>query len=172
MWSCSKHDEMDSEPGRSLIVWTIRLSVALYAWSLFTYVKTVHRKSSVPHSDQYIWTAAWILCVAHVLCAFHIEHRWSHQKALQHTAEITASVTGLNWSIGLYLNYLFLIAWGVDVAKRLSSPATTTSFTFHLIAAFMMLNATAVFGPRFWVPVVIVYAVILWRSLVVAEAEQ
>lgn len=155
---------MDSEPGRSLIVWTIRVSVTLYAWSLFTFVKCGRQKSKIPHTDQYIWAASWVLCVVHVLLAFHFEHHWSHQEALKHTAEVTASVTGFNWSIGLYVNYLFLVLWGINVARRIRSPATTTTLTFHLVAAFMMLNATAVFGPHFWIPVVICYAIVLWWS--------
>lgn len=189
---------MDSEPGRSLIVWTIRVSVALYAWSLFTFVKcqrqqrqqstsvawapgpwthSVHGPGNLvtsrtdigspqklPHADLYVWTASWFLCVVHVIFAFHFEHNWSHQEALKHTAEVTASVTGLNWGIGLYVNYLFLGAWGVDVVRRFQTPAATTSRAFHAVAAFMMLNATAVFGPHFWIPVVICYAMVLWWS--------
>lgn len=154
---------MDSEPGRSLIVWSIRLSVALYAWSLFTYVKCGRRKLNVPSTDLYVWTASWAFCFAHVLCAFHFEHHWSHLEALQHTADVTASVTGLHWSIGLYVNYIFLAFWGADVVGRWGNRGKSTSLTFHGVAAFMMLNATAVFGPGFWIPIVIVYVVVTWH---------
>ncbi|MEP3479221.1 MAG: hypothetical protein ABJZ55_08245 [Fuerstiella sp.] len=153
---------MDSEPGRSLIVWTIRFSVMLYAWSLFTFVKCRRRKQSTPHSDLLIWSGSWVACLVHVVFAFHFEHHWSHTEALQHTANVTASVTGLRWSIGLYVNYAFLAAWGGDVVRRWRNSAPATSIAFHVIAAFMMLNATAVFGPGFWIPVVMIYATGIW----------
>lgn len=149
---------MDSEPGHSLIVWTIRVSVALYAWSLFTYVQCGRRKLNVPPADLYVWSASWALCVVHVLFAFHFEHHWSHLEALKHTADVTASVTGLHWGIGLYVNYIFLAVWGWDAVQRWQNSGKATPLAFHVVAAFMMFNATAVFGPGFWIPVVAVYS--------------
>lgn len=156
---------MNSEPGRSLIVWTIRLSVALYAWCLWHRLQERNDLKSGQTSDCWLWAASWLLCVIHVAFAFHFQHRWSHSDALQHTADVTASVTGLHWSIGLYVNYVFVIAWGVDVFRRLVHQKSSTALWFHAVAAFMIFNATAVFGPRFWIPVTIIYiAGLIWKT--------
>ncbi len=167
---------MDSEPGHSLIVWTVRLSVALYMASVLSWLlpeqKTSHA-GTVPSAPgttrtgqwaiwyRRCWTAAWVLCLTHVACAYHFQHHWSQSAALRHTAELTGRVTGLFWSGGLYVNYAFLAWWGMDVLRCQLLPHHTSPRTFHAVAAFMMFNATAVFGPRWWIAVAAGFCVII-----------
>ena len=115
------------------------------------------------------WTVACVLLVTHVLAAFHFEHNWNHTAALRHTAEQTARVTGINWGGGLYFNYAFLMLWFVDVAFLWRAPDRTHprlhQFT-NLACVFMVINATVVFGPRWWIwPVTVVglIAVVICR---------
>ncbi len=144
---------MDTELGRNMILWTVRISVAFYALAVWRYV--FHRSDNskgVGTTDRtYIlaWAASWCFCVIHVICAYHFEHRWNQAAALQHTADMTNRVVGINWPGGLYINYVFLIYWGYDVLYRINRGGRS-SFAMQVIAAFMMINATVVFGPRWW----------------------
>ncbi|MEQ9406999.1 MAG: hypothetical protein RIK87_04705 [Fuerstiella sp.] len=145
---------MDSVLGKALILWTVRVSVGLYAAALWRLL--FHRRAAGPDRvSSALWLGAWAMCVIHVVCAFHFEHHWSHQAALLHTTEMTERVVGLKWGGGLYINYLFLIWWGWDAFRQLSRPGSRVSPVIQAAAVFMMFNATAVFGPVWWwIPVI------------------
>lgn len=68
------------------------------------------------------WSAGALALLAHTLLAFHLRHAWSHAAALRHTALQTESVTGLDWSGGLYVNYAFVALWIVDAAVWWTAP--------------------------------------------------
>ena len=97
------------------------------------------------------WLSSWIFCLIHVVCAYHFQHQWSQTAAIIHTAEMTERVVGLYWSGGLYINYLFLTVWGIDCVRLFRQKPGLHPATMHAVAAFMMFNATVVFGPRWWV---------------------
>lgn len=154
-------ETMGSEPGASLILWTARISVMLYAAAVIRCFGTSSRTGW-----QYLWTGSWLMCVVHVLCAFQFEHYWSHAAALKHTAVMTHRVTGLQWGGGLYINYLFLTVWMIHAVtclrKAKSDSEASPGYWFHAVAAFMMFNATAVFGPVWWwIPVGVFCAILL-----------
>ena len=130
---------MDSEPGHSMIVWSVRLSVALYMVATFCWLRPdqksqdlVSPESRTAAADPSIlwyrrcWMAAWVLCLIHVTCAYHFQHHWSQTAAQRHTAELTQRVTGLYWSGGLYINYAFLVWWGLDVLRCHRRPMQTS----------------------------------------------
>jgi hypothetical protein len=103
------------------------------------------------------------LLTVHVLAAFHFEHDWSHSAALKHTAQQTARLTGIDWGGGLYFNYVFLLLWLVDVAMLwtvASKPSSRLRRSMDLACIFMVLNATVVFGPRWWIGPVIILGLI------------
>lgn len=149
---------MGSEPGRSLILWTVRIAVACYLAAVWIDRRHVSSNPAQFRCFRTFWSSAWILVVIHVLFAYHFQHHWSQEAALRHTAEMTERVVGWNWSGGLYINYLFLTVWGVDVVRLVQSPTRHSSTMMHLIAAFMMFNATVVFGPSWWIFVVLAFA--------------
>ena len=146
---------MDSEPGRSFILWAARLSVALYSAAVIGWLG---RRARASTRIRWFWVASWATCVFHVLLAFHFEHHWSQSAAWQHTAETTERVVGWYWGGGLYVNYVFLAFWGWHAMAWLSGePAVSVQRAMHAVAAFMMFNATAVFGPGWWwIPVALV----------------
>lgn len=161
---------MDSEPGRSLIVWTVRASVACYCCCLWLHVGRPSRGSHRWYAI--FWAASWALCLVHVLFAYHFEHHWSQAAALRHTAELTDKVVGVYWSGGLYINYLFLAVWAGDVLKccRRQEPS---GIGMQLVTAFMMFNATVVFGPGWWAIAFVLLSAVLcvthrrtWRASV------
>ncbi len=168
---------MDSEPGRSLIVWSVRIGVACYAVAVWLWFRRPFHTDADYIRFRKFWLAAWLLVVVHVLLAFHFEHHWSHAAAIQHTAEMTQRVVGWYWSGGLYINYVFLLLWAADIIRYRAAgvvrgsqakpmpPRSATSWVMQAAAAFMMFNATAVFGPGWWMPVVLIFAAcLIWAK--------
>jgi hypothetical protein len=149
---------MDTEIGRNMILWTVRLSLALYVVAVWRLLFGVEGGAG-DRKFTAAWSLSWLLCVIHVVSAFHFEHRWSHQAALQHTAEMTERVVGIRWAVGVYINYLFLAWRGTDLIRLLRGGATRSSASIQWTAPFMMFNATVVFGPRWWVIPAIVFAI-------------
>ncbi|HIK96231.1 MAG TPA: hypothetical protein EYG03_30175 [Planctomycetes bacterium] len=148
---------MDTELGRNMILWTVRLSVALYVLAVWRCVSAV--PFGVADRRQTVaWSLSWLLCMVHVMCAYHFEHHWSQQAALKHTAEMTERVVGIDWGGGLYINFLFLGWWGVDVYRLIRRRTQRTAGILQGAAAFMMFNATVVFGPPWWIIPTVVFA--------------
>lgn len=97
---------------------------------------------------------------AHVVAAFGVYYAWSHGIALRETARATEAVTGRASGTGLWLNYLFTIAWTVDVVwwwrvglPRYRARSRWLAAAWHGFFLFMAINATVVFeeGPVRWI---------------------
>jgi hypothetical protein len=92
----------------------------------------------------------------HVLAAFAYFHAWSHDAAYRHTADATEAVVGFQWGGGLYVNYAFTIFWAADTilwwlgGTSFPYRSRTYFWTVHGVFAFMVVNATVVFGPPYW----------------------
>ncbi len=158
---------MSPEAGEHLMLWTVRASVGCYVIALWRRLFVVEQSDRV---YSRFWFASWLLCVLHVVCAFHFRHHWNHDTAIQHTADMTERVVGLKWGGGLYINYVFLLCWGCSAIHGFrhqgsSTPANRWLTTgLHVFAAFMMFNATAIFGPAWWwIPTLVVIAAVVWR---------
>jgi hypothetical protein len=102
------------------------------------------------------WTAACAALLAHVACAFHVHHSWSHAAAYVDTARQTGEVFGLEWGGGLYVNYALAALWIADVgwwwaaglAAYRRRPRALT-FAWHAFLFFIVFNATVVFEGGF-----------------------
>ena len=73
-------------------------------------------------------------------------------------------MTGINRGEGLYFNYAFLILWLVDVAVLWTVASKVPSRlrrSTDLACVFMVFNATVVFGPRWWIGLMIAFGVIV-----------
>ena len=101
---------------------------------------------------RWAWTFGCAFFVAHVVCAFVFFHGWSHAAAYRETARQTAELTGLRWGGGLFVSYLFALAWLADVLWWWLAPASWVRRSPRLTAAwqgfffFMVFNGTIVFG--------------------------
>lgn len=103
------------------------------------------------------WTVGCLFLLLHIALGFHFVHGWNHARAWSHTAARTAAVTGWSWGGGLYINHMFAILWltdtlawwrfGIASAYRRTWYYWSVAFVF----AFIMINATLVFGPRYWI---------------------
>jgi hypothetical protein len=162
---------MESELGELLTRWTVRLAVACYVGRLVYALAFSER----PQNDRWprlLWTAGCAVYLVHVACAFQFFHGWSHSTAYEYTARRTADVVGLHWGGGLYINYAFTLLWFVDAALWWRDSAAHLErrgffWTVQAAFAFMMFNATAIFGPPFWRWLALLAAFILiaaWRA--------
>ena len=134
--------------------WAIRLTAfAAFAGYLGALAKWPKRRQPTAWpSALCLWSLGLIAFLAHFVCAFHFEYKWSHDQALAATAQQTAEVTGTDTGIGLYFNYAFMLVWLVDcVWWHLAKPSHETrpawlGVGIHGFMLFMWFNATVVFG--------------------------
>jgi hypothetical protein len=145
---------------------TILASIVAYAAA--EYLWFLHRVRAFA-LRRALWTTAFVLCAVHVARAFDVVHHWSHAAAEQHTADVTARVTGVDSGLGLYVNYAFVALWAADVAWSWLAPSrylrrgavagAAVSATF----LFMVFNGAVVFasGPA-RVAGILATATVLW----------
>lgn len=93
------------------------------------------------------YTAGLAMCALHIAVAFHVGHAWSHRAAFDHVE----AVGGYGW--GLYVNYLFAAVWLFDAGwcwvslDGYRSRPRWVNRLIHGFMAFIVFNATVVFGP-------------------------
>lgn len=115
-----------------------------------------NRSNSNPSTARWWWTAGLMVFLVHVIAAFHFQHHWNHAAALEYTARRTQELTGWNTGVGLYVNEAFLGLWLLDACcwwYDLDWPRHRWVYwTVQSIFAFLMFQATVVFGQWFWTP--------------------
>ena len=145
-------------PGELIIRWTARVAVACYVTRLLYDAGHQHDTRSQQRA-RWWWTLGCGWFVLHVASAFHYLHGWNHAAAVAYTARRTAELTGWNSGVGLYVNELFLALWLVDTImwwREISWPSNRRMYWLvQSVFAFLMLQATAIFGPPFWIPIAI-----------------
>src|SRR5437879_7659370 len=137
------------EPGELLTRWTVRVAVTLYVVAL---ALRVGASATQLWWARLAWTLGCIAYLLHVACAFQFYHHWSHAAAYEATARRTAEDIGLEWGGGLYANYAFTLVWVIDVCWWWAAPRHYRSrprwveWSIQGFLAFILLNATVVFG--------------------------
>jgi hypothetical protein len=145
--------KLKSTMAQLLTIWTIRLSLVLFAATVFGWL--VDRPLRFKSVWNVTWSVGFLSAVVHVLCAFHFYHDWSVRAAYADTAKQTQELMGISFGAGVYFNYLFLIAWGADVVALWlwpgSFPASLNSVRLVGLwyLAFIAINGAIVFesGP-------------------------
>lgn len=136
-----------------LIRWSVRLAVTCYVMRLVFDVNDCCGNTAQRMARRW-WTAGLACFVVHVVAAFHFEYGWNHAIAFEYIAKRTAEMTGWKSGIGLYVNEAFLCLWLIDTVlwwRNLNWPRNRMSYWLvQGIFAFLMIQATAVFGPPFW----------------------
>lgn len=141
--------------GMAVTVWTARAVVAGWGGTILA-ARWLRSNEIDSRTARIWWTAGCAALAIHTLCAFLLVHHGSHRAAWEHTARRTAETTGVDWGGGLIINEVMLVWWIVDVAMlwRNPVPAWRRSPVYrgilHGTFAFLMLNATVVFGPPIW----------------------
>jgi len=148
--------------GRLLAIWCVRGSVACYLGYVSCDLIGMHSRRSF-YWQRCLWSLGALLLLLHVLLAFVYFHDGSHASAVRETARQTAALTGLSWGGGVYVNEVFVAYWLLDAglmwlpgrsSRHAPAIADRTARRWrvvrHGVSAFMMFNATVVFGPPFW----------------------
>ncbi len=138
--------------GRSITLWTARLSMALLAvgFSLLLRRGGGHQKQE---AVRLIWTIACAVLVLHVAAAFQYVHHWSNADAVRAASDQTRQFLGFGVGGGIYAGYAFLLLWILDVSLWWAAPSwrerrPAVRSAVIAIAAFMAFNAAVVFAPR------------------------
>jgi hypothetical protein len=147
--------------------------VATVAWAIG---EALMRRS--PVSDRVArasWTIGIALAFIHVFLAFQLIYAWDHEAAIAATVRPAAERFGIRWRGGIYVNYVFLMAWFADVCWWWLSPVSHASRPMRLertrlaVFIFMFLNAAVVFASGTGrlvgtMSVVVVLVASLWRG--------
>jgi hypothetical protein len=118
--------------------------------------------------------AGVVLLIVHIALAYAVRHAWSHDAAVRATAEQTASVYGLDWGGGIYINYAFALVWAVDAWQWSALPAAAAArapavrLALRVFYGVIIVNAAVIFvpGPRRFLGAAVVLALLwVWRPV-------
>lgn len=127
--------------------------------------------------SRFAWTIASVSLIVHATGAFQFYHRWSHSAAYLETARQTKELIGVAWGGGLFINYLVIVVWIVDIGwwwvsgldSYLRRPWLLL-IIWHGFLIFVIFNATVVFkdGWARWLGLVLCLSLIvswtvIWR---------
>ena len=159
--------------------WTVRLAVASVFLRAILRLRYRARDSiSLSTAECCLWGVGCLAYLSHVVLAFHFVHRWSHDDAWRHTANETARLIGIQRGDGLWANYAFTVIWILDLVRlivaRISGRPTSskTDMAIFFAFAFMVFNATVVFGPAFyrWLAIpAFLWMLLAWRRGVACD---
>ena len=141
---------MDTSVG----LWMMRLMswLAVAMWLLRVFVEASGREfAGRDRLIRWTWLIGAAACVAHVVSAMGFAHCWSLANAMRHTGHITRQVVGLELPESVFVNFAFTLLWVVDGVHefRLTQPRRL-GLARQVTWSVMMLNATVVFGPNYW----------------------
>jgi hypothetical protein len=145
--------------GTTLTLWSVRVALLCYVFALA--LRLSSPREAAQRLARFIWTVGCSAYFAHVVCAFHFYHHWSHAAAYEATARDTARLFGWNWGGGLYFNYAFTIVWLVDVLwwwrglEGYAHRSRVVEIAVQTFLGFMAFNGAVVFasGTTRWVGV-------------------
>ena len=138
--------EAPTEAGELLTRWAIRGALALYVATIGLH--RYSRRHDAHNVSRLLWTAACALYLAHVACAFHFYHDWSHESAYRQVERESEELLGVGFGAGLYLNYVFTLVWCADVVRvwiRGNARDVVWTRLLHSFMAFMAFQGTVVF---------------------------
>jgi hypothetical protein len=117
-------------------------------------------------ASRVFWTGGALLALVHSAAAFVWFYGGSHETARVETTRQTAALTGVDFSGGIYLNYLFLLVWLGDAAWSWIAPASyrvrprAVALAVRGFIFFIIVNGAVVFADG-WARVVGLVALIL-----------
>ncbi len=147
---------------------TIWISIAAYTVGAVTFALS-RQRTKWDSLARAAWTIGCAALIAHVAFAYHHFYGWSQTAAYHDTARQTAEMFGMNWGGGLYINYLVLAAWILDVAwwwrglDAYRRRPTLIVVVWNAVLIFIIFNGTVVFGTGYvrWLGFLVCLAVCL-----------
>jgi hypothetical protein len=132
--------------GELLTRGTVWLALTLYVAG-----EIARRRSRSSVAARWLNPLGCAVFIAHVACAFHFYHAWSHSVAYADTARQTAEMVGWNSGAGLYVNYFFATVWIADAFWSWITPSYTArpiwiTWAIRAFFWFMIFNGAVVFA--------------------------
>jgi hypothetical protein len=124
--------------------------LATAAWAIGEAL--MRRSPGADRLARSFWTIGIALALIHVLLAFQLVYAWSHDAAVAATVQQSVDRVGWGWRGGIYVNYVFLMAWLADVCWWWLAPGWHASRSMRietarlLLFTFMFLNGAVVFA--------------------------
>jgi hypothetical protein len=150
--------------GSLMIVWTARLAVGCYLGRIAIDV-ALKADDVWQRRGRWLWTIGLAIFLLHVVAAMHFQHHWSLAAAWEHVRQQTRTLAGWDSGFGLVVNFAFAGLWLADCGlwwRSLAWPRRRLPYGIVQAAfAFLVFNATIVFGPRAWIGVGVVVATAL-----------
>jgi hypothetical protein len=138
-----------ADPGDELTRNTVRLALLYYLLATLLMLRLDGdgwRVSTLSgRGARLCWSLAWLAYAIHVGMAFHHHHRWSHREAYLHVERVSG------FGPGVFVSYLFTLAWTADVAWWWARPVGYASRPawiggcLHAFLAFVVFNGTVVY---------------------------
>lgn len=164
---------LSGEAGLLLTRNTIRLSLVCYAAALCMMMRLDNpgwsAESALGQVARWSWTWAWVVFMIHVAMAFHFHHHWSHADAFNRTREVSGA------GEGIYVSYLFLLLWGLDVLfwwwrpQAYAARPPLVGRALHAFMLFIVFNGMVVFESGFirWagVAMFLLLPIVWWTSM-------
>jgi hypothetical protein len=140
----------ETDPTNRVIAYSAIPAVVLWPWGaslgFFSRYSSRQQFRAIARSMRWAYTIGCIVCMLHVVTAFHLGHGWSHQAAYEHTER----ASGYGW--GIFVNYLFVAVWiaemawsWVDLDCYLNRPPWVSWLVIGFMG-FVIFNAAVVFG--------------------------
>jgi len=134
-----------SQAGEFLTRATVWVALTLYVGCEFA------RRRASNCAGRWLNAAGCAAFLAHVVCAFHFYHSWSHTAAYAATAHQTVELTGWDSGFGLYINYVFAAVWFAEAVWSWVTPTYAArpvwiTRTIRAFFWFMIFNGAVVFA--------------------------
>lgn len=140
-----------------LVKVTVWLAVATWCLGVRSWLRSRSIVSERRRAGAFWLTGATLLLI-HIVASYGFVHRWSHEEALRATAEQSAAVTGVAAPWGVYVNFIFSIAWLAVSAHLLNAGSSRHPLEWHFFALSVLIvgSATIVFeaGPVRWMTLI------------------
>jgi hypothetical protein len=150
--------------------WAIRAALLSAAFAVAVALIAPQRRRTI----LLLWTAGCVGLWVHILCAFHFQHQWSYQAAVEHTNRRSHEFAGFSWDGAILLNFATAVLWTIEVAAWSFGRIDGTGrvrfvlWGWWAFLAFMVVNGAIVFerGPTRWVSLAVAVALgglCVWR---------
>jgi len=153
----------------------IASAVLTVAWMVFAWGLLLLAFRAAGSLARLVWTFGLLTLLVHLTLAFDLAHGWSHAAAVEHVREVGG------FGGGIVVNYLFAAVWLADVIWWWAKPASHANrprwvgWAIHGFLAFVVVNATVVFGPperRVWYAAALGLLALLWLRARLAQKHE